>query len=79
MAFAALRCELERRRIVALLPDREQATAQTWLKENASIQIVARHCGGGYGEAIARALPQAIQVADRCWGGRPPNGIAVPS
>jgi hypothetical protein len=35
-------------------------TAQTWLKENASIQIVARDRGGGYGEAIARALPQAI-------------------
>ncbi|WHQ70535.1 ISL3-like element ISMex24 family transposase [Methylorubrum extorquens] len=63
--YGTLVCDLERRRIVALLPDHEQATAQTWLKENASIQIVARDRGGGYGEAIARALPQAIQVADR--------------
>lgn len=63
--YGTLVCDLERRRIVALLPDREQATAQTWLKDNASIQIVARDRGGGYGEAIARALPQAIQVADR--------------
>ena len=63
--YGTLVCDLERRRIVALLPDREQATAQMWLKENASIQIVARDRGGGYGEAIARALPQAIQVADR--------------
>ena len=63
--YGTLVCDLERRRIMALLPDREQATAQTWLKKNASIQIVARDRGGGYGEAIARALPQAIQVADR--------------
>ncbi len=63
--YGTLVCDLERRRIVALLPDREQATAQTWLKETTSIQIVARDRGGGYGEAIARALPQAIQVADR--------------
>ncbi|MCJ2106366.1 ISL3 family transposase [Methylobacterium sp. E-041] len=63
--YGTLVCDLERRRIVALLPDREQATAQTWLKQNTSIQIVARDRGGGYGEAIARALPQAIQVADR--------------
>jgi len=63
--YGTLVCDLERRRIVALLPDREQATAQTWLKQNTSIQIIARDRGGGYGEAIARALPQAIQVADR--------------
>ena len=63
--YGTLVCDLERRRIVALLPDREQATAQTWLKMNGSIRIVARDRGGGYGEAIARALPQAIQVADR--------------
>jgi len=44
--YGTLVCDLERRRIVALLPDREQATAQTWLKENASIRIVARDRGG---------------------------------
>jgi transposase len=63
--YGTLVCNLERRRIVALLPDREQATTQTWLKQNTSLQIVARDRGGGYGGAIARALPQAIQVADR--------------
>jgi transposase len=48
-----------------LLPDREQATAATWLRERPTIGIVARDQGGGYGEAIARALPHATQVADR--------------
>lgn len=50
---------------MTLLPDREQATAQAWLKERPSIAIVARDRGGAYGEAIARALPHATQVADR--------------
>jgi transposase len=58
-------CNLERRRIVTLLPDREPATAQAWLAAHPTIAIVARDRGGGYGEAVARALPKAIQVADR--------------
>ncbi len=63
--YGTLVCDLERRRVVALLPDREQATAQAWLAERPSIKVVARDRGGGYGEAVARALPQAVQVADR--------------
>ena len=63
--YSNLICDLERRRIVELLPDHEQANAQSWLKEKASIEIVARDRGGRYGKAIARALPQAILVADR--------------
>ena len=63
--YGTLVCDLERHRIVALLPDRERATAQVWLAARPSITVVARDRGGGYGEAIAKALPQAIQVADR--------------
>jgi transposase len=48
-----------------LLKDRERATAEDWLKDRPSIAIVARDRGGGYGEATARALPHAVQVADR--------------
>jgi hypothetical protein len=53
------------RRIVALLPDREPATAEAWLATHSGIAVVARDRGGGYGEAAARALPNALQVADR--------------
>ena len=63
--YGTLVCDLERHRPVTLLPDREQATAATWLRERPTIGIVARDRGGGYGEAIARALPHATQVADR--------------
>ncbi|RUW75539.1 hypothetical protein EN833_33885 [Mesorhizobium sp. M4B.F.Ca.ET.190.01.1.1] len=58
-------CDLERRRIVTLLPDREIATVQAWLTDHQDIGIIARDRGGGYGEAAAKALPRAIHVADR--------------
>src|SRR5580692_9748896 len=63
--YASIVCNLERRRVVTLLPDREPATAQAWLAAHPTIAIVARDRGGGYGEAAAKALPHATQVADR--------------
>ena len=63
--YGTIVCDLERRRIVALLPDREIATVEAWLADHPEIGIVSRDRGGGYGEATARALPHAIQVADR--------------
>ncbi|MGI4800222.1 MAG: ISL3 family transposase [Janthinobacterium lividum] len=63
--YGTIVCDLERRRVVALLPDREQATAEAWLRQHPGISIVSRDRGGGYGEAVARALPDATQVADR--------------
>jgi transposase len=63
--YASIICKLERRRIVTLLPDREPATAQAWLAAHPTITIIARDRGGGYGEAATKALPHAMQVADR--------------
>jgi len=62
--YGRIVCDLERRRVVALLPDREQATAAAWLRQHPGIGAVSRDRGGGYGEAVARALPDATQVAD---------------
>jgi transposase len=63
--YASIVCNLERRRIVTLLPDREPATAQAWFAAHPTIAVIARDRGGGYGEAAAKALPHAVQVADR--------------
>jgi transposase len=63
--YGTIVCNLERREIVTLLPDREQATAQAWLAGHPEIAIIARDRGGGYSEAAAKALPNAVQVADR--------------
>ena len=63
--YGTVICDLERRRIVRLLPDREIATVAAWLAGHPEIEVVSRDRGGGYGEATAQALPQAVQVADR--------------
>ena len=63
--YGTLVCDLERHATIALLPDREPATAEAWLAEQSQICVVARDRGGGYAVAAQRALPHAIQVADR--------------
>ena len=63
--YGTIVCDLERRRIVTLLPDREIATVEAWLANHPEIKILSRDRGGGYGEAAAKALPNAVQVADR--------------
>lgn len=63
--YGTIVCDLDRRRVVALLPDREIATVEAWLAKHPEIKFLSRDRGGGYGEAAAQALPGAIQVADR--------------
>ena len=63
--YGTIVCDLERQRPVTLLPDREPATTAAWLEQHREIAVIARDRGCGYGEAAARALPHAVQVADR--------------
>ncbi len=63
--YGTLICDLERRRVIDLLPDREPATVEAWLRAHPQVEMVARDRNGGYGSAIAKALPKAVQVADR--------------
>lgn len=63
--YGTIVCDVERRRMVTLLPDREPAKSEAWLRHQPSISIISRDREGGYGEAAAKALPDAIQVADR--------------
>ncbi len=63
--YGTIVVDLERRRPVTLLQDRETATSSAWLADHPSITVVARNRGGGYGEAITKALSHGTQVADR--------------
>ena len=63
--YGTLICDLERRKTIALLPDREPSTAQAWLSDQAQVSIVFRDRGGGYVAAAAKALPQSDPSADR--------------
>jgi len=63
--YGTLLCDLERRQIVDLLPDREVGTVEAWLADHPEIVAVSRDRGGGYGQATTNAAPQAVQIADR--------------
>ena len=52
--YGTLICDLERRATIALLPEREPATAEAWLALQSQICVVARDRGGGYAVAAQR-------------------------
>jgi transposase len=63
--YGAIICDLERRRIVDILPDREAATVAAWLADRRAIAVIAHDRGAGYRQAASDGRPEAIQVAER--------------
>lgn len=72
--YGTIVCDLERRRPVVLLPDRDPATSEAWHRQQQLVYTVARDRGSGYGDAVTRALSRAVQVA----GPLPPDGECQP-
>ena len=64
--YGTIVCDLERRRTIDLLPDREGATVANWLADHPGIEIVCRdRRAADIERGLTRALLGALQIADR--------------
>lgn len=63
--YGTIFCDLERHRVLDLLPDRSAESAAAWFRAHPDIQIISRDRGGIYAQAAREGAPQAIQIADR--------------
>src|SRR6266699_3908767 len=63
--YGTILVDLERRKIIDVLADRESATVEAWLKEHPEVAFVSRDRGKEFTKAATLGAPQAQQVVDR--------------
>jgi transposase len=63
--YGTIVVDLERRKIIEILADRESPTVEKWLREHPEVEVVSRDRGKEFIKAATQALPHAQQVVDR--------------
>jgi hypothetical protein len=63
--FGTILVDVERHKIIDLLPDRERATFARWLRDHPTVDLISRDRETDYAAAAREAAPQAKQIADR--------------
>ena len=64
-SYGTIVVDLDRHRVVDLLPDRTAATLAGWLGRRTGITVVARDRSTEYARGASIGAPRAVQVADR--------------
>ena len=64
-SYGTILCDLEKHKVIDLLPERSAESFATWLIAHPGIQIISRDRGEYYANGAKAGAPQARQVADR--------------
>jgi transposase len=63
--YGTILVDLERHRVIDLLPDRSGDSVKVWLQGHPEIDVISRDRASSYADAARQGAPQATQVADR--------------
>lgn len=63
--YGTLICDLETHKIIDVLEGREGEVIEKWLQAHSGIDTVSRDRANAYSSAVSKALPDAVQIADR--------------
>jgi transposase len=63
--YGTILVDLERRKVVDLLPERSQGSLVAWLKRHPGVETATWDRSNIYREALSKGVPGATQIADR--------------